>query len=83
MLNQFKQLHVLAFFGPNTQQSCPARKNIDHSEILTLLKKIGVVKSKEGRAQMGAANAPIPMRISDIANHQIRSAICIIIDRCP
>ena len=60
MLNEYKQSHNIdVFWGPKAQQSCPARKNIEHSELLTLLKKIGAVKSKKGRAQMGAANAPI------------------------
>ena len=47
------------FLGPKTQQSYTTRKIVEHSELLTLLKKSGTAKSKEGRAQMGAANVPI------------------------
>ena len=50
---------TLVFLGPKTQQSCNARKNIDRSELLILLKKSGTIKSKEGLAQMGVANGPI------------------------
>ena len=59
MLNEYKNCTILMFLGPKAQQSCPAKKIIDHSELLTLLKKIGAVKSKEGCAQMGSTNVPI------------------------
>ena len=59
MLNEYKNSTILMFLGLKSQQSCPAKKNIEHSDLLNLLKKIGEVKSKEGRAQMGSTNAPI------------------------
>ena len=36
-----------------------ARKNIAHSDLLILLKKIGAVKSKEEHMKMGPVNGPI------------------------
>ena len=59
MFNEYKKLYNLDVLGLKTQQSCTARENIEHSEMLTLLKKSGAVKSKEESVQMGAANSHI------------------------
>ena len=54
ILNEYKNLHNLDVCG-----SQKATIMIELSELLILLNKSVVVKSMEGRAQMGFANAPI------------------------
>ena len=50
---------TVMFFGPKTPQSCTSMKIIERSYPLILLKKSGVLKSKEGRAQTVVPNTPI------------------------
>ena len=37
---------TLIFLSPNTQRACTARKNVERPDLLILLKKSGMVKSK-------------------------------------
>ena len=59
MLNEYKKWRNFDVYGPQDAVIMSLQKNIDHSELLILLNKSGMVKSKEGRAQMGISNATI------------------------
>ena len=74
MFNEYKQLHNLDLFSRCNNHGTKG-KYIDYSEMLILLKKSGAIKSKEGSAQMVAANA----HTSREKKRRTRSAICIIL----
>ena len=47
MSDEYEKCTTLMFLIHMNQKSCPARKNIPHSELLILLKKSGAVKKKK------------------------------------
>ena len=47
MLDEYKQLHNLDVFDPQYTTIMSRQKNIEHSELLILLKKRGAEKLKE------------------------------------